>query len=477
MLNLLNRQQPFARPIRFLQFGEGNFLRAFIDWQIDLLNERTNLNAGVVIVRPRANPSLPLLDTQGGVYTTLIRGLDERGEAVKTYRQVQCVQREIDLDVAYADYLAQAHNPDLRFVVSNTTEAGIATNETDRYDDAPPATFPAKLARFLYERFVHFGGARDKGLVLLPCELIDHNGQALQSAVLHFAGLWQLGEEFETWLNQACTFCSTLVDRIVTGYPADEIAAIEAELGYRDQFLVTAEYFYLLVIEGPAWLAEELRLTNAGLNVKLVNDITPYKQRKVGVLNGGHTTMVPVALLAGLKEVGEAVDHPMVGRYLVDTLNEEIIPALPLPREELESFAADVLRRFRNPYIHHRLASIALNSWSKYAARVLPQLLSYQASTGRLPMRLVTALAATMLLYRGRIIELSDDAAYLSWFRDAWARFDTRSWTFRDVATQWLAYEALWGQELNHVPGLADALTGQLTRIDQEGINAVISAY
>ncbi|GGP24620.1 tagaturonate reductase [Silvimonas amylolytica] len=474
-MQTLQRETPFNRPIRFLQFGEGNFLRAFVDWQIDLLNERTGLNAGVVIVRPRGNPSLPLLDVQGGVFTTLIRGLDESGHPVKTYRKIECVEREIDLGQNYAQYLALAANPDLRFVVSNTTEAGIATNETDRFDDAPPSTFPAKLTRFLFERFTRFAGAADKGLVLLPCELIDYNGDALRAAVLHFAAMWQLGERFEAWLNGACTFCSTLVDRIVTGYPQAEMAQIEEELGYRDQFLVTAEYFYLFVIQGPQWLAKELKLDGAGLNIRLVDDITPYKQRKVGVLNGGHTVLVPVALLAGQQEVGEAVADPVVGPFLLDVLNEEIIPALPLERAELDPFAADVLRRFRNPYIHHRLESIALNSWSKYAARVLPQLLQYQRSTGKLPRHLLIALAATMVLYRGKLFKLSDDPAWLAWFDSAWARVDAGQWSVQQMATEWLGNIALWGQDLNGVAGLTAGLGEILAEIESQGIAALIS--
>ncbi|GGP18560.1 tagaturonate reductase [Silvimonas iriomotensis] len=474
-MQTLQREKPFHRPIRFLQFGEGNFLRAFVDWQIDLLNERTGLDAGVVVVRPRGNPALPLLDVQGGMFTTLIRGLDESGQPVKTYRKIECVEREIDLAQNYAQYLALAANPDLRFVVSNTTEAGIATNDTDRFDDAPASTFPAKLTRFLHARFTCFDGAADKGLVLLPCELIDYNGEALKAAVLHFARLWQLGAKFEAWLTTACTFCSTLVDRIVTGYPHAEMAQIEEELGYKDQFLVTAEYFYLFVIQGPQWLAKELKLDGAGLNIRLVDDITPYKQRKVGVLNGGHTTLVPVALLAGLQEVGEAVADPVVGPFLLDTLNEEIIPALPLERSELDPFAADVLRRFRNPYIHHRLESIALNSWSKYAARVLPQLLQFQRTTGKLPRHLLIALAATMVLYRGKLIKLSDDPAWLAWFDSAWAKVDAGQWTVQQMATEWLGNIALWGQDLNGVAGLTSALGEILAQIDSQGIAALIS--
>ncbi|KPC55200.1 tagaturonate reductase [Amantichitinum ursilacus] len=470
----LDRTQPDTSPIRFVQFGEGNFLRAFIDWQIDLLNERVGLDASVVIVRPIARPDMPLLNTQGGVYTTLIRGLNEDGVPVKEYRQIQCVKGEVDATARWNDVLALAHVPSLRFVVSNTTEAGICINNTDGFEDFPPSSFPAKLTRFLFERYRHFEGATDKGVVLLPCELIDHNGDALKQAVIHFAALWKLGDAFNGWLDSACTFCSTLVDRIVTGYPRGEIAAIEKELGYTDAFLVTAEYFYLFVIEGPAWLADELKLAGADLNIQLVDDITPYKQRKVGVLNGGHTSMVPVALLAGLETVGAAMDDPLVSRFLLRTLDEEIIPALPLPRAELDPFAADVLLRFRNPYIQHRLESIALNSWSKFAARVMPQLLQYQKTNGVLPQRLVFALAANMLLYRGLMVTLTDDPAHLAWFEDAWEKFRTHRINFAEIAQGWLANKAVWGADLNQVPQLTESLEKTLQLIDINGVRKAL---
>jgi tagaturonate reductase len=475
-MQALRRSAPFALPVKILQFGQGNFMRGFFDWQIDLLNERTGLDAGVVVVRPRGGGSAPLLDVQDGLFTVLVRGLDEQGKAVKEYRKVECVQREIDPVSMYADLIAQAANPDLRFIVSNTTEAGIAINDTDRASDTPPSSFPAKLAQLLFARYQAFDGAFDKGLVLLPCELIDNNGPALKAAVLHFATLWQLDAGFAAWIDSACTFCSTLVDRIVTGYPAADAAQVEADLGYRDQFLVAAEYYYLFVIQGPASLADELKLAGANLNVKLVDDIKPYKKQKVGILNGGHTTLVPVALLAGLEAVGPAVEDEQVGAFLRAAIDQEIIPALGMERAGLEAFAADVLLRFRNPSIHHRLAAIALNSWSKFAARVMPQLLGYATiNEGRLPRRLVLALAATMVLYRGGVIELSDDPANLEWFATGWGRVAAGEWTPAQLVQGWLANAALWGRDLNQVDGLAAAVTDAIERIDQEGIRQVLA--
>jgi tagaturonate reductase len=474
----LHRETPFSLPVKVLQFGQGNFMRAFFDWQIDLLNERCGLDAGVVIVRPRGRSDTALLDVQDGLFTTLVRGIDENGAVVSEFRRVECVQREINPATMYDDFLAQARNPGLRFIASNTTEAGIAVNQEDRFDDAPAASFPAKLARLLFERYRHFGGAADKGVVLLPCELIDANGPALKAALLHFAALWQLEPAFSAWLEQHCTFCSTLVDRIVTGCPAADMAALEAQLGYRDQFLVAAEYDYLFVIEGPAWLADELKLHGAGLNIRLVDDIAPYKKRKVGILNGGHTALVPVALLCGLATVREAVDDAAAGAFLAEALADEIIPALrlrqPVP-EQLDAFAAEVLRRFRNPAIEHRLASIALNSWSKFAARVMPQLLAYAEERGKPPPRLVLALAATMLLYRGGVIELADERSHLEWFSAAWKRVDSGEWTPSELARGWLANVGLWGRDLAQVPGLADATGAALDAVRRDGMRAVLA--
>lgn len=473
----LRRSAPFARPIKILQFGQGAFLRGFFDWQIDLLNERCGLDAGVVVVRPRGGSATPLLDVQDGLFTVLVRGLDEHGENVKACRLVECVQREIDPSTAamYAELLAQAANPDLRLIVSNTTEAGIAVNDSDAFDDAPPASFPAKLTRLLFARYQAFDGALEKGVILLPCELIDDNGPALKAAVLHVAGRWQLGAGFAHWLDRACTFCSTLVDRIVTGYPADAAAQVEAELGFSDRFMVAAEQYYQFVIEGPASLADELKLHDAKLNIVLVDDIKPYKKRKVGILNGGHTTLVPVALLAGLESVGQALDDGEVGAWLAAAIDHEIIPALEMDVTELQAFAAAVLLRFRNPSIHHRLASIALNSWSKFAARVMPQLLRFAAlNGGRLPPRLVLSLAATMVLYRGSVIELADDPAHVRWFADAWGRVVTGDMSLRALAEGWLANSALWGRDLNAVAGLTTALAEALGRVTRDGVRQAL---
>ena len=404
----LRREAPFTLPIRVLQFGQGNFLRGFVDWQLDVLNARCGLDFGVVIVRPTSRSTAPLLDTQGGRYTTVLRGLDGAGELRTEVRQINCVQRELDLAIHFADYLALAQNPDVRFVVSNTTEAGIAVNNSDRYADQPPGSFPAKLTRWLHERFVHFEADPAKGIVLLPCELIEANGPVLRSAVLHYASLWQLAPGFHTWLSEACHFCSTLVDRIVTGYPVDELAPLQAELGYQDGFLVAGELYQYWAIEAPPWVAHELPLDRAGLNVQWVTELAPIRLRKVAILNGAHTVLAAVGLLAGVRTVGEAMQDADLCAFLEATLYEEIIPALPFPAGESKVYAQDVLRRFRNPHIQHQLQAIALNMESKCITRLLPQVMRFHRSTGRIPPRLLLSLAAATHGLAGRLDQLDD---------------------------------------------------------------------
>lgn len=329
MKTLNRRDFPGASyPERIIQFGEGNFLRAFVDWQVDLLNEHTDLNAGVVIVRPIESTFPPSLSTQDGLYTTIIRGLNEKGEAVSDARLIRSVNREISVYDDYDEFLKLAHNPDMRFVFSNTTEAGISYHAGDAFDDAPAVSYPAKLTRLLFERYTCFDGALDKGWIIIPCELIDYNGEALRELVLRYAQEWNLSAAFVQWLDQANTFCSTLVDRIVTGYPRDEVTQLEAELGYHDAFLDTAEHFYLFVIQGPKKVASELRLDKYPLNVLIVDDIKPYKERKVAILNGAHTALVPVAFQAGLDTVGEAMNDRDICAFVEKAIYEEIIPVL-----------------------------------------------------------------------------------------------------------------------------------------------------
>lgn len=482
MKTLNRRDFPGASyPERIIQFGEGNFLRAFIDWQIDLLNEHTDLNAGVTIVRPIESHFPPSLSTQDGLYTTIIRGLNERGEAVSDARLIRSVNREISVYGQYDEFLKLAHNPDIRFVFSNTTEAGIAWHEGDKFDDAPAVSFPAKLTRLLFERYSHFNGAKDKGWVVIPCELIDYNGETLRELVLRYAIAWNLPTAFSRWLEEANTFCSTLVDRIVTGYPRDEAAALEEKLGYHDTFLDTAEHFYLFVIQGPKWLAQELRLDKLPLNVLIVDNIKPYKERKVAILNGAHTALVPVAFQAGLNTVGEAMEDGEICAFVENAIREEIIPVLDLPRDELESFARAVVGRFRNPYIKHQLLSIALNGMTKFRTRILPQLLAGQKAKGKLPERLTFALAALIAFYQGErngeSYPLQDDAHWLERYQQLWGGVRDKQVTVRHLVDTVLSDSEHWEQDLTKVPGLAEQVTQYLETILKQGMRSAVKPY
>lgn len=479
-MNTLNRRDfPGALyPERIIQFGEGNFLRAFIDWQIDQLNEHTDLNAGIAIVRPIKSDFPPSLSTQDGLYTTIIRGLNEQGEAVSDARLIRSVNREISVYDQYDEFLKLAHNPEMRFVFSNTTEAGISFHAGDKFDDAPAVSYPAKLTRLLFERFSHFNGAADKGWVIIPCELIDYNGDALRELVLRYAQEWALPAAFTQWLNDANSFCSTLVDRIVTGYPRDEVAELERALGYHDAFIDTAEHFYLFVIQGPKSLAAELRLDQLPLNVLIVDDIKPYKERKVAILNGAHTALVPVAFQAGLDTVGEAMNDPQVCAFVEKAIYEEIIPVLDLPRDELESFASAVTGRFRNPYIKHQLLSIALNGMTKYRTRILPQLLAGQQASGKLPARLTFALAALIAFYRGERkgenYPVQDDAHWLTRFQQLWAQHHDKQISTSQLVTAVLSVSEHWEQDLTQVSGLVEQVTLDLDAIVHQGMRAAV---
>ncbi|WP_318356871.1 tagaturonate reductase [Enterobacter sp.] len=479
MKTINRRDFPGAQyPERIIQFGEGNFLRAFVDWQIDLLNEHTDLDAGVVVVRPIQSDFPPSLSTQDGLYTTIIRGLNEEGEAVSDARLIRSVNREISVYANYDEFLKLAHNPDIRFVFSNTTEAGISYHAGDKFEDAPAVSYPAKLTRLLFERFTQFNGAADKGWVIIPCELIDYNGDALRELVLRYAQEWALPAEFVQWLDSANAFCSTLVDRIVTGYPRDEVAALEAELGYQDGFLDTAEHFYLFVIQGPKSLASELRLDKYPLNVLIVDDIKPYKERKVAILNGAHTALVPVAWQSGLDTVGEAMNDSEICAFVEKAIYEEIIPVLDLPRDELESFASAVTGRFRNPYIKHQLLSIALNGMTKFRTRILPQLLKGQQANGKLPARLTFALAALIAFYRGErngeAYPVQDDAHWIERFQQLWSQHRDRQLSTSELVRAVLSVSDHWEQDLTQVAGLVEQVSLDLDAILLQGMrNAV----
>lgn len=377
---------------RIIQFGEGGFLRSFVDMFVHIMNEKGLFDGKVVVVQPIQKGLINVLNEQSGIYHQYLRGV-ENGEIINSCTEVHSISRGVDPYSDYAAYLELAHNPDFRFIVSNTTEAGIEYLGTEKLTDAPPKSFPAKLTALLYERYK----LGLPGFIIFCCELIDHNADLLKKYVLQYAKLWELSEDFSKWIESENHFCNTLVDRICTGYPKDEAEALCRELGCEDRLINTAEIFHLWVIEGN--FEEEFPLKKAGINVIWTDDVTPYKKRKVRILNGAHTSMVLAARLYGLSTVKECLDDPNVSAMLKKTLSEEIIPTLGSTGEDI-TFGNAVLERFANPFVKHQLLSIALNSVSKFKVRVLPTILEYRDKYGKLPKCLTMSLAALIAFYR-----------------------------------------------------------------------------
>lgn len=469
------------RPIRVVQFGEGNFLRGFVDYMIDIANESGKFDGDIVLIKPIEFGSLDMFHEQDCQYTVSLRGIVD-GEAKVQNRVVTAVADAVDTYQEYEKYMDLAKIDTLRFVVSNTTEAGIVFDDTDKMESEPPKTFPGKLTKFLYERYQFFHGAEDKGLVMLPVELIDDNGIMLKKCVMQFIGLWGLGDDFKAWVENACIFTSTLVDRIITGYPRDEVESIWQNLGYEDRILVTGEPFALWVIESGKDISKEFPLPEAGLPVIFTDNQKPYKQRKVRILNGAHTSFVLASYLAGNDIVLESMQDEDVKNFMMKTIFDEVIPTLTLPKEELEEFANAVITRFNNPYVKHALLSISLNSVSKWRARCLPSFLGYVEKYGRLPVHLTFSIAALMAFYTGSEIRdkalighrngqeynIMDDMAVLEFFRD-YSGKDTK--TFVDA---YLSNENFHGQDLTKVEGLSDAVASYLDDIKENGMRAAL---
>jgi tagaturonate reductase len=468
MLKKLNRQTAGATtagPVRILQFGEGNFLRAFCDWMVDILNEKAGFNSQIQIVQPIKNGMGSMINEQDGLYHLVLNGI-QNGKQARSTRLIKCVSGALNPYDDYEAYLRLADNPDLALVFSNTTEAGIAYSASDKGLERLPETFPGKVTAFLYRRFTTFKGDPQRGLIFLPCELIEKNGTTLREIVLRYAREWNLGEDFESWVSRHNVFCNTLVDRIVPGFPKDTIKEILDETGYDDKLVVMAEVFHLWVIEGPEVVQKKFPVHKAGLDVKFVNDLTPYRTRKVRILNGAHTALVPVAYLNGQRLVSEAINDPVSGKFIREALDEEIIPTLDLPLAELKSFSDEVIQRFQNPFIKHELASIALNSVSKYKVRVLPSVLKYYELKNTIPKRLLHSLAALIRFYKGtwkgETLPVNDTPEVISIFQDAWLQKDPK-----EIAHRILSNTALWDVDLTKMKGAVELVSGSLEKMEE----------
>jgi tagaturonate reductase len=473
MLKSLNRTTtatPRTHPIKVLQFGEGNFLRAFVDWMIDILNEKTNFNGAVQVIQPIPLGMGAALNAQEGLYHLVLNGI-RHGDPVRESRLITCLAGVIDPHNDYQAFLKSAEQADLKFIVSNTTEAGISFHNSDTDPNVLPTGFPGKLTALLFHRYKFFNGDPARALTILPCELIEKNGESLRDAILQYATHWHLEDGFQQWIKQHTLFCNTLVDRIVPGFPKDTIDEIMEDIGFEDKLVVTAEPFHLWVIEPVLTpgssiekLKEALPLEQAGLQVKFVSDLRPYRTRKVRILNGAHTVMVPVGYLRGLRSVRDVVEDAFTGNFIRKALEDEIIPTLDLPKEELQQFSNDVLERFQNPFIRHELMSIALNSISKYQVRVLPSVLEYIRLTGKMPERLLYSLAALILFYKGEWqgadIPLNDTPSVRAIIRDAWRDGDPEIAVDRILGSQ-----ELWGTDLTQIKGFAAAVKKHLAAI------------
>lgn len=455
-------------PIKVVQFGEGNFLRAFVDYAFQVLNKKVDFNAGVAVVQPLEGGLVHILNDQDGLYTLFLNGI-KKGEKIQEIEVIENIVKGINPYTEFDQFLALAKEEELEFIISNTTEAGIEFIDSDTMDMTPPKAFPARLAVLLYERFRHFSGDISKGLTIIPCELINHNADTLKAILLQYCNLWNLEEGFKNWLENACTFHNTLVDRIVPGYPRNEIEEYNSKIDYEDNLIVTAEPFFLWVIEGDDKLKAKLPFDKTNLDVKIVSDMQPYRTRKVRILNGAHTALVPFSILYGNETVKQSIDNEFTGDFVNKVIFDEINPTLDMDKTELQQFAEEVLDRFRNPFIKHQLSDIALNSISKFKVRVLPSLLKYVELNQKLPVYLTFSLACTIRFYEGewngKALPIKDNQEIADAFKEAWSSNNSEK-----VTKEILANTEFWDQDLNQVNGLTEAIILALNEIEANGI-------
>ena len=480
-MKALNKQTaPKAvAPERIIQFGEGNFLRAFVDWIVWNMNAKTNFNGSVVVVQPIERGMAEWLNGQDCMYHVNLQGRLE-GKPVNRLDRIDVISRALNPYSQHAAFMALADQPDIRFVISNTTEAGITFDPNCKFTDAPASSYPGKLTQLLFRRFKTFRGDMHKGLIIMPCELIFLNGHHLKECILQYIELWKddFGKDyahFKKWFLKYNYVCATLVDRIVPGFPRKDIAKIQKTIGYADNLVVQAEIFHLWVIERPSNmeindLRKEFPADKAGLHVLIAESEAPYHERKVTLLNGPHTVLSPVAYLSGINIVRDALHHGIVGKYIKKVQYDELMQTLNLPMDELKQFAADVLERFDNPYVDHAVTSIMLNSFPKFETRDLPGLKTYLERKGELPKGLVLGLAAIITYYKGGTradgapIQPNDAQEIMDLLKQLWATGDTRK-----VAEGVLgATDIIWKeskQNLNESPGLTDMVTDFLNQI------------
>jgi len=482
-LKALNRRTApkSAMPERIIQFGEGNFLRAFVDWIIYNMDQKTDFNSSVVVVQPIEHGMVDWLNGQDCLYHVNLQG-KENGAPVNTLTRIDVISRALNPYTQNQAFMALAEQSEMRFVISNTTEAGIAFDPACKLGDAPAASYPGKLVQLLFHRYQYFNGDPTKGMIIMPCELIFLNGHHLKECIYQYIELWKndLGKDYEgfkAWFTNHCYVCATLVDRIVPGFPRDTINEIQQKICYKDNLVVKAENFHLWVIEKAEnmtveQMREEFPAEKAGLHVLITDNEKPYHARKVTLLNGPHTVLSPVAFLSGVNIVRDACEHPVIGSYIHKVQFDELMQTLDLPIDECKQFANDVLERFENPFVDHQVTSIMLNSFPKYVTRDLPGVKTYLKRKGKLPEGLVLGLAAIITYYKGgkrddgTDIVPNDDQKIMDHLTELWATGNTQA-----VAEGVLAFDYVWHEDLNQtVPGLCDMVKRYLDLIQEKGM-------
>ncbi|WP_199883870.1 tagaturonate reductase [Anaerosinus massiliensis] len=489
-LNLsYNKNLESDLPEKIIQFGEGNFLRGFVDWMIHQLNKKGLFNGRIVAVQPTPHGKVvDKLNAQNGLYTTILQGIKD-GQVVDEREIITSVSRGINPYKDWHDCLKCAENPEISYVFSNTTEAGLPYDSKDTADMEPPLSYPGKLTLYLYHRYKFFQGAADKGMLIVPCELLEENGTVLKKLVLRYCSDWKLPMGFKQWIEEHNLFLNTLVDRVVSGYPKANADKFVAELGYEDQLMVCGEVFHFFAIEGDASLEEKLPFSKIGLNVVIEREIAAYRKRKVRILNGAHTASVPAAFLAGIDTVGAMMADPIAGKFVRQTVYKEIIPSIDLDGGMLTSFADAVIERFQNPFITHYLLSILLNSSSKFYTRVIPSIEAYIEKFSACPERLLFSFAAYIMLYKNdrgagnlvqgqrgsEIYEIIDDAAAVVAMRKAWQMYEGTLVSANQVAQAVLKSQKLWKKDSSVCKEMTEQIGGFLFEMDRKGIAAVMA--
>jgi tagaturonate reductase len=476
------------RPLKILQFGQGNFLRAYLDWMFERLNRETDFNAGVHILQPmapKAGLTLEKLREQKHLYTVLLRGL-KNGKPFVSKDIIECVIGSSNATSEWIEVLKCAESESLRFIVSNTTESGIVYQEESYSPSQCPKTFPAKVASLLYHRYKTFSGDSSKGLLFLPCELIENNGQQLKNIILKYAEDWRLEVGFTQWVHESNHFANTLVDRIVPGFPSDEIESISKDLGYRDDLLVCGELYHLLAIDGDEIFQKELPFDQTNMNVIFTHDLAKYRSRKVKVLNGIHSMSVLLAHLMGVDTVREMIEHPELHRFINKASLEEISPTIDMDELEKSDYIKSVMERFANPYIHHLCMSISLNSISKFKVRVLPTLLEYIDIKGKAPSCLTFSFAALIQFYKvthrddgkyfgmnhHRPYQIQDSSEQLERMKSIWSYHHD---DLGELVHTILAESSFWDEDLSRFPDLSEQIRSHLCSIHQHGASEALN--